>query len=484
VPDADLDACEDAHTAGTSSKSKVHGDRFDDTGVFALICRHGIPLCFMNITDAGEGQKYMLAGLEWLSEHLPARATVAGYYDVGCITDRTRQLYDVLPGDFSDRLVFVTSAMHSYAHQWTCQIVYSPRMKKGMGLTDGEGVERLWSALRMLIPKLRAVSSLMENQMRRWRLVLLNRQLQRLGKRMRHNLAKWIKKRRKTVVEKANKARVLLAKTGHSHEYLTQQWQDQKNAELSPSSRLRKALEAVLQLQEQADGIEAAIATAEASFAGQHNSRQATTAANRCIRKLKASQAELLSEAQSLYATLHIDQEFKEIRGMGLQFTAVLLQAHEAKRTCRMLLQRRFQEWNTLDGAQGGKGMPVGTSIHTRTVAAMKKRTPTIQRALKVYNDLCERLRGLLPVGSTFPLPQPLSTELKHLKNNDALMQDVYISGNEGPAPAWLVDENVRKGIRAMLVIERCAEEEIRLDREARNLMRWYERESAAIDAA
>ncbi|EJD34273.1 hypothetical protein AURDEDRAFT_36737, partial [Auricularia subglabra TFB-10046 SS5] len=234
VPDADLDACEDAHTAGTSSKSKVHGDRFVDTGVFALICRHGIPLCFMNITDAGEGQKYMLAGLEWLSEHLPARATVAGYYDVGCITDCTRQLvsdtnaaqYDVLPGDFGDRLVFVTSAMHSYAHQWTCQIVYSPCMKKGMGLTDGEGVERLWSALRMLIPKLSVAQ-------RRRCLVLLDRQLQRLGKRMRHNLAKWVKKRRKTVQEKATKARILLAKTGHSREYLATQWQAQKDAELS-----------------------------------------------------------------------------------------------------------------------------------------------------------------------------------------------------------------------------------------------------------
>lgn len=48
--------------------------------------------------------------------------------------------------------------MHAYAHQWACQIVYNPRMKDGMGLSDGEGTERLWSALRMLIPILRVVS--------------------------------------------------------------------------------------------------------------------------------------------------------------------------------------------------------------------------------------------------------------------------------------------------------------------------------------
>ncbi|EJD36390.1 hypothetical protein AURDEDRAFT_74267 [Auricularia subglabra TFB-10046 SS5] len=479
VPNEDLDACQDSHTAGTSSKEKVKSDRFDDKGVFALICRHGIPLCFMNVTDPGEGQKYMLAGLEWLAEQLPPRATVAGYYDVGCITDRTRQLYDVLPAGFSDRLVFVTSAMHSYAHQWTCQIIYSPRMKKGMGLTDGEGVERLWSALRMLIPKLRAVS-------RRRRLVLLDRQLQRLGRRMRQNLGKWMRRRRKAIQDKSEKAAAQLVKSGHTRRYLSKQWEEQRRAELSvrshPTNRLRKSLDAVLNLQEQADALDESIKAAEKSISG--SSREATTAANRCIRKLRSSQADLLAEAQSLYATLHIDQEFEEIRGLGLEFTAVLLQAHEAKRTCRLLLQRRFQEWKTLDSAHGGQGLPVGTSIHTRTVAAMKKRTPTIQRALKAYNDLCERLRSLRPVGSDFPLPQPLSTELKHLKNNDQLMQDVYIASNEGPAPAWLVDETVRSGIRAMLVLERCAEEGLRLDREARNLMRWHRREAAAVAAA
>ena len=41
--------------------------------------------------------------------------------------------------------------MHSYGHQWSCQLVYNPRLQTGSGLTDGEGVERLWSRLRKLI---------------------------------------------------------------------------------------------------------------------------------------------------------------------------------------------------------------------------------------------------------------------------------------------------------------------------------------------
>ena len=41
--------------------------------------------------------------------------------------------------------------MHSYGHQWSCQLVYNPRLIEGSGLTDGEGVERLWLRLRKLI---------------------------------------------------------------------------------------------------------------------------------------------------------------------------------------------------------------------------------------------------------------------------------------------------------------------------------------------
>lgn len=48
-------------------------------------------------------------------------------------------------------MTFAISAMHAYGHQWGCQLVYNPRIREGLGLTDGEGVERFWSRLRKLI---------------------------------------------------------------------------------------------------------------------------------------------------------------------------------------------------------------------------------------------------------------------------------------------------------------------------------------------
>lgn len=41
--------------------------------------------------------------------------------------------------------------MHAYGHQWACQLIFNPRIRDGLGMTDGEGVERLWSRLRKLI---------------------------------------------------------------------------------------------------------------------------------------------------------------------------------------------------------------------------------------------------------------------------------------------------------------------------------------------
>ena len=41
--------------------------------------------------------------------------------------------------------------MHTYGHQWVCQIVFGPRFSIGLALTDGEGVERVWALLTGLI---------------------------------------------------------------------------------------------------------------------------------------------------------------------------------------------------------------------------------------------------------------------------------------------------------------------------------------------
>jgi hypothetical protein len=52
-------------------------------------------------------------------------------------------------------LMFGTSVFHSYVHQyWSCQLKYNPRLNDGWGMSDGEGLERIWAYLRPLISSL------------------------------------------------------------------------------------------------------------------------------------------------------------------------------------------------------------------------------------------------------------------------------------------------------------------------------------------
>jgi hypothetical protein len=53
------------------------------------------------------------------------------------------------------RLFFGTSVFHAFVHEWPCQLEYNPRYNNGWGLSDGESLERLWSALSPQVSPLR-----------------------------------------------------------------------------------------------------------------------------------------------------------------------------------------------------------------------------------------------------------------------------------------------------------------------------------------
>jgi hypothetical protein len=167
VPNEAIDDCEKTQKAADGNRQKTAMEHFDDTGLMALVCHHDIPLFFANIDTPGEQQKYAIALVNHLFSLLPSQATVYLLYDVGCVLDRSLHLacdisgtsayanissqYDILPNSTISRLGFATSAIHAYAHQLSCQLAFNPRLHPGLRLTDGEGVERLWSRMRKLI---------------------------------------------------------------------------------------------------------------------------------------------------------------------------------------------------------------------------------------------------------------------------------------------------------------------------------------------
>ncbi|KZV97794.1 hypothetical protein EXIGLDRAFT_580691, partial [Exidia glandulosa HHB12029] len=415
--------CEESHTAGNGANEKTPGDIYDDRGLMALVCRHDIPLYLCNIDTPGEQQKYWIALLIWFMLHLPDNCTITSWYDINCVSWRVLMAYDVMPEWMLHRLEQLTSVLHSYAHQWECQLVFGPRMRVGAALTDGEGTERFWSRLRYLIGVLRHVS-------RGRRLMLLEMHTEYIAKTVRGELGRWLRRRYISLRDRRNAALQEVLITADT------------------AATLRREMQAVMDLQDQID---------------EHVLQEA---------------------AEALYASLQVGDGFPALAEFGYDFVKTLIQAYDAKRIARAKATARFFEYERLDQAVGGAGAPLGAFLHQRTLRGMKKRTPALVRAVARYNALCDALRAKLPEGLDFPLPEKLPIHLAELRNDPALLEDVWIEGVQGRSAPWLVDASVRRGIRAVHTIDRCNEEEVRLAREEDALYGWLKTKLAAVYAA
>jgi hypothetical protein len=127
--------------------------------------------------------------------------------------------------------------------------------------------------------------------------------------------------------------------------------------------------------------------------------------------------------------------------------------------------------------------------LHGHAETSMKRRDPTIMRLTKNYNDLCRQLVLLIrqkkaPAGAIQPQEIPREGLFK-LDVDDEIWQDADLdSDHYGAPPLWLSDERVRKGIRSLLEVDRCKEEEVRLRRERCALQEWALEEWNVINIA
>ncbi|KAH0832248.1 hypothetical protein J3R83DRAFT_13222, partial [Lanmaoa asiatica] len=478
VPDEALDSCESSYEAADGKKQKTSMESFDDTGLMALICRHDIPLFFANIDTPGEQQKYALALITHLFTLLPPHATVVTLYDVGCVLDRTLSLYDIVPDDVVRRLRFVTTAMHAYGHEWACQLVFNPRLSVGLGLSDGEGTERLWSRMIKLIGIERSSS----RQRRIW---LIDRQATAIGNEIRMDLGDWIKRRLRRGVQDQGKAAFNdIERCGIPVEELRKQWASQREAQLSvrahAPTRLKKELDAVLALQADIDNAHRAIQAAKTAMDKQDISDDTLGA----MQSLERTHDRLMSKVDVLYASLNVGDKFPELQDINLDFVRTLLLARDLKINIRKRAIGSFFEWDKLDQAVGGAQKALGTKLHQQTRKAIAKRQPALMSAIRKYNIYCQQLEALYDPSWSIPLPTPLPTKLNDLRNHQSLMEDVWITPSVGHIPRWMEDEDVRSGIRAMLKGDRCLEEQLRLGMEADNLCRWFGDELATVELA
>ena len=110
--------------------------------------------------------------------------------------------------------------------------------------------------------------------------------------------------------------------------------------------------------------------------------------------------------------------------------------------------------------------------------SSIKRCEPTILKLVNTYNTLCGELQSMIqlnkaPPGAIPPTPIP-SKGVFQLDIDSDIWQDIGLEGCYPDPPRWLADEDVRKGIRLMLEIDHCNEEERRLSRERSVLQEWF----------
>ncbi|KAE8217801.1 hypothetical protein CF319_g8190 [Tilletia indica] len=176
---------------GAVKTSKVD---FDIGGVVGMTCRHGSPLILVDVRASGEKHYYAFALIEALLEACGSDLQSLGIcYDIGCKLAVSPRLQSALAQrSHAVIITHVVSVFHVYGHDYDCQLKYSPRRTSGFGLTDGEALERLWSALSDLV-------SLTRDMSEADRLSTLTSRLESLSRDHRQDLLTTVQRRLSTI---------------------------------------------------------------------------------------------------------------------------------------------------------------------------------------------------------------------------------------------------------------------------------------------
>ena len=126
----------------------------------------------------------------------------------------------------------------------------------------------------------------------------------------------------------------------------------------------------------------------------------------------------------------------------------------------------------------------LGTKIISRILTTLRGREPAIKRLVVRFNSCVDTLHELHSeeYEQHVKIPSHLPTNMTALQAGvDELQLDVWPNPDSPPAPEYITNPTVQKAINGVLRVQRCNEEELRLQLEARNLLHWLRGYRAAL---
>ncbi|POV99957.1 hypothetical protein PSTT_13447 [Puccinia striiformis] len=479
------DKCSASHKAGNDNRNETTWKACDDTGLMGACCRHDAVIHLANIHGTGENRALALVLLERIIKTVEADRPIGVLYDLGCALDKFVQLRDIWPESRS-RLSFGTSVFHAYVHEWPCQVKYNPRYQKGWGLSDGESLERLWSALSPLVSPLRyatrnnRLASLAHRCKYRnkqgvgnlvWLIVVT---VGRLGL----CLASWLRKKFDQALVRRDKEMDVISRLvqvrnpngdgqqGYTIEFFRLQWQDQvrvaldKDEDAIGQTNLAMFYENEEVLNEVRDQIRT----------GPWPS--SLLALNDIITTIRERE-----EAQKKLAA-SMGKDYEQLRGMRTTKVGMLTLLWKAKSDLFATAVDVRAERQPLISTDSGNIL--GTRLKEKIMAAIQRRSKPVDRAIKLFNQRRrEYFEKYDPRRLRLPENQDMTlAEFQSIDLDDPLWNDGHFYHARAP---WATDPLVRGGIRAVLLLDRVEEEMELLTQELDRAITWAHGYRAAI---
>ncbi|EAU80350.2 hypothetical protein CC1G_12783 [Coprinopsis cinerea okayama7 len=475
VPNSVLDGCLESFTAADEKRTKASTRLFADTGLMALLCRHDRPLWLVNMMSAGERQYYAIALLLKFFSHVPDDMTLGLLYDVACQLHRSCMKWGFLK-EYHPRIRWSVSVFHAYGHQWACQLIYHPRKCDGFGLSDGEGCERFWAAIKILIPALR-VSGYHQ------RLFAIDGLVAYLNAKSLRSLGRWLGRKWDHCQKKKAEGATLINKSGCPREVLSKYWEEQVESQTKPLAKAsehaaKRAVKEILALVKHRDGLKVQMAKITRQI------RRNDTTVEMDMEDLVTLSLSLTTKINELNETIA-----NRRRALGASakdsldrlsksdFVKNRLNAAALKsRICNKLRGRKF-ELERLDRASRNPSS-TDNKLQAQIQAQVSRHEPNILKLVKRYNDTVGVMESLIQqrkAPRNAIVPKRIPKERLFTLDVDDPIWDMrgLDDDDDGKAPPWLADDAVIHGIRGHLVVLRCEEEEERLVEERQHLQQW-----------
>ncbi|KAH9850543.1 hypothetical protein C2E23DRAFT_869967 [Lenzites betulinus] len=142
--------------AAAEEKKRVFGI-FDETGVFASACWHGLILWIANMVRSSELGKYPLSMVSKMLEVLDT--PTLGGFDISCTFEGTIKSSSLGPAFQRSGSRICINAFHGYSHNYQCQLCNHPNIFPGIGLEDLEVIECIFSTSNHLASIVRYASA-------------------------------------------------------------------------------------------------------------------------------------------------------------------------------------------------------------------------------------------------------------------------------------------------------------------------------------